>query len=77
MGIDAARWLKYQSAVLYVALKTYKTVFDMPFFLFFSVRLLSVLRGHSVFHHRHNSQRPPTSKDFLSQILSITFIFLS
>ena len=34
MGIDAARWLKYQSAVLYVALKTYKTVFDMPFFLF-------------------------------------------
>ena len=39
----------------------------------FSVRLLSVLRGHS----RHNGQWPSTSKDFQSQILSITFIFLS
>ena len=29
------------------------------------------------FHPRHNGQWPPTSKDFLSQILSITFIFLS
>ena len=29
------------------------------------------------FHARHNGQWPPTSKDFLSQILSITFIFLS
>ena len=48
------------------------------FLLFiFSVRLLSVLRGHSFFHPRHNGQWPPTLKDFLSQILSITFIFLS
>ena len=46
-------------------------------FLFFNVRLLSLLRGHSFFHPRHNGQWPPTSKDFLSQILSITFIFLS
>ena len=30
-----------------------------------------------VFHPRHNGQWPSTSKDFLSQILSITFIFLS
>ena len=29
------------------------------------------------FHPRHNGQGPPTSKDFLSQILSITFIFRS
>ena len=29
------------------------------------------------FHPRHNGQWPPTSKDFLSQILSITFIYLS
>ena len=29
------------------------------------------------FHPRHNGQWPPTSKDFLSQNLSITFIFLS
>ena len=29
------------------------------------------------FHRRHNGQWPPTSKDSLSQILSITFIFLS
>ena len=47
------------------------------FFIFISVRFLSVLRGHSVFHPRHNGQWAPTSKDFLSQILSITFIFLS
>ena len=52
-----------------------------PIFLYFfkiiSVRLLSVLRGHSFFHPRHNDQSPPTSKDFLSQILSIKFILLS
>jgi len=29
------------------------------------------------FHPRQNGQWHPTSKDFLSQILSITFIFLS
>ena len=29
------------------------------------------------FHPRHNGQWPPTSNDFLSQIVSITFIFLS
>ena len=41
--------------------------------ILFSVWLLSVLRGHSFFHPRHNGQWPPTSKDFLSQILLITF----
>ena len=46
--------------------------------IFLSVRLLSVLRGHSFFHLRHNGHLPLTSKDFLSQILSITlFFFLS
>ena len=41
----------------------------------FSVRLLSVLRGHSVFSSP--SQRPMTSdfEGFLYQTLSITFIF--
>ena len=29
------------------------------------------------FHPLHNGKWPPTTKDFLSQILSITFIFLS
>ena len=29
------------------------------------------------FHPRHNGQWPPTLKDFLSQILSTAFIFLS
>jgi len=29
------------------------------------------------FHSRHNGQWPPTSKDFLSQILSIICIVLS
>jgi len=43
-------------------------VSPMPFceYVYFSVRILSVLRGHSA---------SPTSKDFLSQILSITFFF--
>ena len=36
------------------------------FLVFFSVRLLSF------FHPRHNGQWPSTSKDILSQILSIT-----
>ena len=43
--------------------------------LFLSVRLLSVLRGHSFFSSP--PQRPMTVKDFLSKMLSITFIFLS
>ena len=37
-------------------------------------RFCVVIRG---FHPRHNGQWPPTSKDFLSQNVSITFIFLS
>ena len=41
----------------------------------FSVRHLSVLRFIRFFHPRHNGQWPPTSKDFLSQILSITLYF--
>ena len=45
------------------------------FFLAFDFcRFCVVIR---FFHPRHNGQWPPTSKDFLSQILSITFIFLS
>ena len=31
--------------------------------IFFSIRLLSVLRGHSFFRPRHNGQWPPNSKD--------------
>ena len=37
--------------------------------IFLAFRLL---RGHSFFHPCHNGQWPPTSKDFLYQILSIT-----
>ena len=44
------------------------------FFLAFEIVGSAV---HSFFSSRHNGQWPPTSKDFLSQILSITFIFLS
>ena len=47
------------------------------FLSFFSVRLSSVLRGHSFFSSLHNGQWPPTWNEFLSQIVSITFIFLS
>ena len=44
---------------------------------FFRSTFCRLLRGHWFFHPRPNGQWPPTSKDFLSQILSITFIFLS
>ena len=44
-------------------------------YFFWKFSVLSILRGHSFFHPRHNAQWPPTSKDFLSQILSITFYF--
>ena len=50
------------------------------FFLFFCFLAFDSCRFCVViwfFHPRHNGQWPPTSKDFLSQILSISFIFLS
>ena len=49
---------------------------DSIFINFFSVRLLSFLRGHSVFSSP--PQRPMTSdfEGFLSQILSITFLMI-
>ena len=42
---------------------------------FFYFYLSSVSMVIQFFHPRHNGQWPPTSKDFLSQILSITFIW--
>ena len=48
-------------------------VFLLLFLAFDFCRFCVVIR---LFHPRHNGQWPPTSKDFLSQILSITFIFL-
>ena len=59
-------WLVGHSAWLHVH-------FYFLLFYFFSVRLLSVLRSRSVFSPPPQRQWPPTSKDFLSQILSITF----
>ena len=58
-----AIWILFTYALLF----TY-----VYFFILFSVRLLSVLRGHSVFSSP--SQRPMTSdfEGFLYQILSIT-----
>ena len=56
--------------------KEAEPLFILLFFnKFFSVQLFCVVIRF--FHPRHNGQSPPTSKDFLSQILSITFIFLS
>ena len=53
----------------------YRRTDRVVFFLAFDFcRFCVVIR---FFHPRHNGQWPPTSKDFLSQILSITFIFLS
>ena len=48
--------------------------------LFYFILTFDFCRFHMVIHFFppcHNGQWPPTSKDFLSQILSITFIFLS
>jgi len=52
-------------------------LYRVSFFVFFCVRLLSVLRDHSVFSSP--PQQPMTSdfEGFLSQILSITFFVLS
>ena len=35
---------------------------------------LSVLRGHSFFHPRHNCQWPPTSKDFYPRLYPLHFV---
>ena len=51
-----------------------RIVFFVLFLAFDLCRFCVVIR---FFHPHHNGQWPPTSKDFLSQILSITFIFLS
>ena len=43
------------------------------FFIFLAFDFCRFCVVVRVFHPRHNGQWPPTSKDFLSQILSITF----
>ena len=57
---------KYEPMVLHASWIILKNNF-FYFFYFFSVRHLSVLRGHSVFPPHHNGQWPPTSKDFYSR----------
>ena len=54
-----------------------KNTYVVFFLFFFAIQLLSVVRGHSVFSS--SPQRPMSSdfEGFLSQILSITFIFIS
>ena len=66
-----ARWVQENTICLGFSMKFCCWIF---WIFLFSVRLLLVLRGHSFFHPHHNDQWPPASKDFLSQILSITFI---
>ena len=46
---------------------SYITVLAIIQHFLFSVRLLSVMHGHSFFHPRHNGQWPPTSKDFYTR----------
>ena len=41
-----------------------------------SVRLLSVLRGHSVFHPGHNGQWPPTLKDFYTRSYPLHYFLI-
>ena len=52
----------------------YQFLFFLFFWAFVFCRFCAVIR---FFHPRHNGQWPPTSKDFPSQIVSITFSFLS
>ena len=58
-----------------ISLVIYITTFDL--FLILSFDFCRFWVVFVFFHPRHNGQWPPTSKDFLSQMLSITFIFLS
>ena len=46
------------------------------FIYFFSVRLLSVLRGHRFFHPRHNGQWPPNSKDFYTRSYPLHYFLI-
>ena len=59
----------------FTAILGYRLTISDYHFLAFDFCWFCIVIGF--FHPRHNDQRPPTSKDFLSQILSITFIFLS
>ena len=73
-------WLSFSLHwLLQFHIKTFLSSFIAKcFFVFFSsVHISQFCAVILFFHPRHNSQWPPTSKDFLYQILSITFIFLS
>ena len=61
-------------ALMKVQLEFVLVFFFVVFLAFDFCRFCVVIR---FFHPRHNGQGPPTLKDFLSQILSITFILLS
>ena len=61
---------------------TYIRSYQLPnhtlfFFVFLAFDFCQFCMVIWFFHPRHNGQWPLTLKDFLSQILSITFIFLS
>ena len=61
-----------QELVIYWVFPTTRFFF---FFFFKSSTFVGSAWSFGFFHPRHNSQLPPTSKDFLSRISSITFIF--
>ena len=75
-------WFRFESYLAGYNTKDYVYIYfcKLPQCLcvFFSVRLFSVLRGSFVFSFSSPSQRPMNSdfEGFLSQILSITFIFI-
>ena len=56
--------------------KKTKQCLQFLFFIFFSVRLLLVLRVHSFFHPRHNGQWPPTSKDFYTRSYPLHYFLI-
>ena len=65
----------HQSIITGTKIYIKNTFFFFSFF-FFSVRLLSVLHGHSVFHTRHNGQWPPSSKDFYTKSYPLHYLIL-
>ena len=67
---------KVNSRGKYVAEHIYYLIFNFFNFFFFSVRLLSVVRGHWFFHPRHNGQWPPTSKDFYTRSYTLHYFLI-
>ena len=70
---DSFHTTVYNLCMIITSLYEYDTLFGQEFFAFYFCRFCMVIR---FFHPRHTGQRAPTSKDVLSQIVSITSLLL-